>query len=52
MKTKAILFIGAAALVTLSFTFVKTGKTNVSNRTQAAEQSAPIGGFAAEDIVK
>jgi hypothetical protein len=52
MKTKAILFIGAAALVTLSFTFVKTGKTNSPDQSQAVEQSAPIGGFAAEEIVK
>jgi hypothetical protein len=52
MKTKAILFIGAAALVTLSFTFVKTGKTNTNKIEPKSEQGAPVGGFAAEEILK
>jgi hypothetical protein len=52
MKTKAILFIGAAALVTLSFTFVKPAKTDSNKVELKSEQSAPIGGFAAEEIIK
>lgn len=53
MKTKISLLIGAVAIVTLSFTFVNNSsptkelveQTNTSN-------SAPVGGFVSDEIVK
>jgi hypothetical protein len=54
MKTKALLLVGTVALVTLSFTFVNTSKGKVTN-SQAGKgtvQEAPVGGLAAEEVVR
>jgi hypothetical protein len=54
MKTKAFLLVGIAALATLSFTFVNTAKPRsgkTENRVTTVE-SAPAGGFDAEEVVK
>lgn len=54
MKTKAILFVGVAALATLSFTFANTSasKSPNSGTKVATDQAAPIGGFVAEEVAK
>jgi hypothetical protein len=54
MKTKALLFVGAAALVTLSFTFASTTPRQAQNKQSniVSEQAAPVGGFAAEEVSK
>jgi uncharacterized secreted protein with C-terminal beta-propeller domain len=52
MKTKAILLIAAAAVVTLSFTFSKANKPATKAEQMSAEQSAPIGGIGADDMVR
>jgi len=58
MKTKTIILLGSVALVTLSFTFVSVTKDDAKTTAMpvAAHQqstlSAPLGGFAAETIVK
>lgn len=53
MKTKTIILIGAAALVTFSFTFANVGKHQTSTPKQAQTSNVePAGGFAAEEIVK
>jgi hypothetical protein len=50
MKTRIFLFIGLAAIVTLSFTFATSGKTNMSAKHEQVEptkkdSSEPAGGF-------
>jgi hypothetical protein len=53
MKNKAILLLTAVAVVTLSFTFVNTSeKSNKSNTPVSSTQGEPVGGFAADEIVK
>jgi len=58
MKTKTIILLGSVALVTLSFSFatVKKEEAKVPATAVTAQQqslsSEPIGGFAAETIVK
>lgn len=54
MKAKTFLLIGAAALATLSFTFVSNekAKTALTPSENHIEHNAPIGGFGAEEIVK
>lgn len=58
MKTKAIILLGLVALITLSFSFASTKKDTAGNTASTVavhEQSIPsepIGGFAAEDLVK
>jgi len=52
MKTKIILLVAGAALVTLSFTFASTShvaKKEVSTETQKQYSDAPAGGLALED---
>lgn len=52
MKSKIILLIAGAAVVTLSFTFAtssKADKKEVNNTTQNQSSDAPAGGFALED---
>lgn len=46
MKTKTLLLIAVAAVVTLSFTFVASKK--VTNTKEATNSQAPIGGFVSE----
>jgi hypothetical protein len=54
MKTKIILAIGAAALVTLSFTFVNVNKPasleTKSNIT--ASSPGPVGGLFADEVIE
>ena len=57
MKTKTIILLGAVALVTLSFSFATVKKEVPSNTAAAAATQhtatlEPIGGFAAEELVK
>jgi hypothetical protein len=53
MKTKALLLVGAVAIVTLSFTFVNSSNTKTANtQSEVARQEAPIGGFGAEEVVR
>lgn len=55
MKTKIILLIGAAALVTLSFTFanVDTSKNPKPVETVATSHLiAPVGGILSDEVVK
>ena len=53
MKTKTIILIGAAALVTFSFTFANVSNNQASTPKQAqASKTEPAGGFGAEEIVK
>lgn len=58
MKTKTIILLGSVALVTLSFTFATVKKEEVKTTVvpvaahQQSTLSAPMGGFAAETIVK
>jgi hypothetical protein len=58
MKTKTIILLGAVALVTLSFTFATVKKEDAKNPAtevaarQQSMSSEPIGGFAAETLVK
>jgi hypothetical protein len=57
MKTKTIILLGAVALVTLSFTFATVKKEASSNTAattapQHTATSEPIGGFAAEALMK
>jgi len=51
MKTKIIILIAISAVVTLSFTFASTNKSNVTSSTDVnkATDQAPAGGFALED---
>lgn len=51
MKSKIILLIAGAAVVTLSFTFAtsKVDKKVVNTTTQSQSSDAPAGGFALED---
>jgi hypothetical protein len=49
MKTKYILIIALTAIVTLSFTFIKTGTKNDPKITARVENSAPAGGLAVDD---
>jgi hypothetical protein len=52
MKTKIMLFIGAVALVTLSFTFANV-ETPKQNRDRAAtHSSSQIGGLVSDEVVK
>jgi hypothetical protein len=58
MKTKTIILLGSVALVTLSFTFVTVKKDEAKNPVtpvavhQQSTSSEPIGGFAADTMVK
>ncbi len=54
MKTKALLLVGAVALVTLSFTFVSKGsdKSSLQSAPATIDQSAPVGGTLAGEIVR
>ena len=56
MKTKTIILIGAAAIVTFSFTFANVNMQSnptTSNKSQIqTSKTQPAGGFAAEEIVK
>jgi hypothetical protein len=54
MKTKIILLIGAVALVTLSFTFgvSESPSKHVHQNVTVSADSAPVGGFIADEIVK
>ena len=52
MKTKIILLIAGAAVVTLSFTFATSthvGEKEVATQTQEQYSDAPAGGYALED---
>lgn len=50
MKTKILLFVAGAALVTLSFTFATTSRVDEKKPVQRVENlSAPAGGFALEE---
>lgn len=51
MKTKALIFVGVAAIATLSFTFVKPS-TEKYQTEKTVDQSAPVGGVVANEIVK
>jgi hypothetical protein len=53
MKTKILLFIGAVALVTLSFTFasVETPKQQKATH-DSANASSQIGGLVSDEVVK
>lgn len=53
MKTKIMLLIGGVALVTLSFTFgVNDSPSKQVHQNTNATDSAPVGGFIADEIVK
>ena len=54
MKTKILLFIGAVALVTLSFTFANVQKPahRPNNVTANATPSSQIGGLVSDAVVK
>ena len=56
MKTKTIILLGVAALVTLSFTFAKVNehstKASAKHSQSQTSQNEPVGGFAAEELVK
>lgn len=54
MKTKISLLFAAAALVTLSFTFVnlESPSKKVDQNLTNSNNSAPIGGFIADEIIK
>ena len=58
MKTKTIILLGSMALVTLSFTFATVKKeeakapATVVTAQQQSLSSEPLGGFAAEALVK
>ena len=51
MKTKALVLIALAAVVTLSFTFASVSKSDKKGRieTKVATHQEPIGGFVMED---
>lgn len=51
MKTKIILLIAGAAVVTLSFTFASSNhvETKATTTTQMQSSNEPAGGFALED---
>ena len=51
MKTKSIILLGIAAIITLSFSFVSVTTTPKAGVKQATQQtvSEPAGGFALED---
>jgi hypothetical protein len=52
MKTKILILVGSAAIVTLSFTFVKVNKNHTTGKVSQATSQSPVGGFASEEIVK
>jgi hypothetical protein len=54
MKTKITVLIGAVALVTLSFTFSSNDSASKKSEQKMTSSSdtAPIGGFIADEIVK
>lgn len=55
MKTKITLFIGAVALVTLSFTFANVDNTQISKAQDSRSTSqgdSPIGGIMSDEVVK
>lgn len=54
MKTKIILFIGAVALITLSFTFsTKPTRTTEAQKTSISTHHEPtVIGFIADEVVK
>ena len=54
MKTKITLFLGAVALVTLSFTFstVENKSHKHVESSQNASVSSPVGGLMADQVVK
>lgn len=51
MKTKLMLFIAAAAVVTLSFTYAATSRVDKKPAVvaKASDRSAPAGGFAIDE---
>ena len=54
MKTRIILFLGAVAVVTLSFTYSKMNSP-VAHQTETltkSSESAPVGGIVADEIVR
>jgi hypothetical protein len=54
MKTKLTLLLGVVALVTLSFTFANVN-SNESKKVQivaASNNSTPIGGIVADEVIK
>ena len=52
MKNKILIFIGAVAVLTLSFTFVGIETRNEVEPSTPVAESAPIGGFIADEMVK
>jgi hypothetical protein len=52
MKTKVILAVAAISIVTLSFSFVSTGKGNHKSSESKTASNSPAGGFAEEEIAK
>ena len=55
MKTKTLLFIGAVAIVTLSFTFASVNrehKKEVKETTVGNSYTEPAGGFVSEDKIR
>ena len=55
MKTKIILFIGAVAVITLSFTFVTIetpAHKSVQTNQEMANTSSQIGGLVSDAVVK
>ena len=54
MKTKISLAIALVALITLSFTFVSVESTSgkVNQNVSASGNSAPAGGFIADEMIK
>lgn len=49
MKTKIILLIAGAAVVTLSFTFANSAHVEKKATTTTQTSNEPLGGFALED---
>ena len=49
MKTKIILFIASAAVVTLSFTFASTSHTSKKEVVATKTADAPVGGLELND---
>lgn len=53
MKTKALVLIAGAAIVTLSFSFVTSNRSQKQSATKTSSErvshSEPVGGFGSED---
>ena len=53
MKTRILLFLAVAAVLTLSFTFITVTKSKPNTEVASSSiQSAPIGGFVLEDEIQ